>query len=49
MMFILTEDMTLPMVLTDKWTIPMVLIFAISVVLAGLTQNKKKDEEEEEA
>jgi len=49
MMFILTEDMSLPMVLVDKWTIPMVLIFVISVVLAGLTQNKKKDEEEEEA
>lgn len=49
MMFILTEDMSLPMVLVDKWTIPMVLIFAISVVLAGLTQNKKKEEEEEEA
>ena len=47
--FILTEDIRLPMAFVDIWTLPMVLIFIISLVLARLTQNKKKSKEEEEA
>ena len=47
-LFIMTEDMRLPMVLIDRWTLPMVLILLITIVLAGLTKNHKKEEEEDE-
>ena len=47
-LFIMTEDMSLPMILIDRWTLPMVLILIITIVLAVLTKNKKKEEEEDE-
>ncbi len=48
MLFIMTEDIRLPMVLIDKWTIPMVIILIISIILAYLTKNKKKEDNDEE-
>ena len=47
-LFIMTEDMSLPMILIDRWTLPMVFILVITIVLAVLTKNKKKEEEEDE-
>ena len=47
-LFIMTEDIRLPMVLIDKWTIPMVIILIISIILAYLTRNKKKEDNDEE-
>ena len=46
--FIITEDMRLPMTITDKWTLLMVVIFAINAIAAYLTRNRKKQEQEEE-
>ena len=46
--FILTEDMRLPMVWTDRWTIWMIIILLVNAVLAYLTRNKKDDDEEED-
>lgn len=44
--FLLTEDMRLPMVLVDVWTILMVLLFAVQIIFAVLTRRgKRKDEE----
>lgn len=40
--FVLTEDMTGPMVMTDGWTIFMALIFAASLALAYVTRGKKE-------
>lgn len=48
LLFLMTEDIRLPMVLVDKWTLPMVIILIISIILAYLTKNKKKEEDEEE-
>ena len=48
MLFVLTEDMTLPMTLVDKWTLPMALVLLTSAVLVYLTKNKKYEEQEEE-
>ena len=45
LMFIFTEDTTLPMVLTDKWTIIMFIIFLIELPLLFI---KHKEEEEQE-
>jgi len=47
--FILTEDMSLPMILVDKWTLMMVVILAIQVGVAILAKVKKEDAEEEAA
>ena len=44
--FILTEDMSLPMVLTDKWTLLMVVILLVDVVVAVFTKKSTKDAEE---
>ena len=46
--FILTEDMSLPMVLVDKWTILMVAFLAVNVILAILSKKRKKDEDDED-
>ena len=45
--FILTEDMRLPMVLVDKWTILMLIIAVIQVVDAILCRKKKETPEEQ--
>lgn len=47
--FILTEDMRLPMVLVDKWTILMLIIAVIQVVDAILCRKKKETPEEQPA
>lgn len=44
-LFILTEDMSLPMVTLDSWTIPMVLIALVQVFVAITA--RKKDETQE--
>jgi len=41
--FILTEDMTRPMVLVDKWTIVNVLIFIVEIIAITLTFKRKKN------
>jgi len=46
-LFILTEDMTQPMVLTDKWTILTAIFTLIGIVLVIVTRNRKKDDEDE--
>ena len=48
--FILTEDITLPMIMIDKWTLLMVIILAAQIVAAILNKKASKldDEEEEE-
>ena len=43
--FILTEDMTLPMVMTDKWTILMIVIALVQVVVCALSRSSKDDNE----
>ncbi len=45
--FILTEDMTNPMVFTDKWTLLMVVIALVQVLVALLSNKKKKLSDEE--
>ncbi|MBR4462593.1 MAG: hypothetical protein IKS51_08450 [Erysipelotrichaceae bacterium] len=44
--FLLTEDMRLPMVLIDRYTLLMILILLISLALALITRNRKDKEEE---
>ena len=39
-LFILTEDMSLPMQITDKWTIPMALILAVQIGIAVFSKNR---------
>ncbi|MBR2541222.1 MAG: DUF11 domain-containing protein [Mogibacterium sp.] len=47
--FILTEDMSLPMILTDKWTLLMVVLFGGQIASAiGAKRAAKKDDEEDE-
>ena len=48
--FILTEDMSLPMVMVDKWTILMLIMLAVQVVaaIANKKASELDDEEEEE-
>lgn len=46
--FLLTEDITLPMVLVDKWTIVMIVILLINIIIAILSRRKEKENEEEE-
>ena len=43
--FILTEDMTLPMQWVDKWTLLMAVILVVNVILA-IIAHKTKDEDE---
>lgn len=44
--FIITEDMTLPMILIDKWTIMMALILLVQCVNLYLTKKWKEDSED---
>ena len=46
--FIFTEDMTLPMVLTDKYTFLMIVIAIIQIIVAILSKRKKEEEENEQ-
>ena len=46
-LFIMTENIKLPMVLFDKWTIIMLLILLIIIVQAYITRRKDEDKEEE--
>jgi len=46
--FILTEDMTLPMVLIDNWTIVNAIIFIALVVSYKLVFKREKESEEDE-
>ena len=46
--FLLTEDITLPMALVDWWTICHVIIFILQIVFSVIATRKKKDEEEVE-
>lgn len=48
--FLITEDITLPMVLVDKWTILMIIILIINIIITILSRKKeeKKEEIEEE-
>ena len=46
--FILTEDMSNPMVMVDKWTLLMVIILAIQVGVAILAKKKEDDEDDDE-
>jgi hypothetical protein len=48
LLFILTEDMRLPMVWVDKWTIWQAIIFILEIVSARLAFHKKEEEDEEE-
>ena len=45
--FILTEDMTLPMVFVDKWTILMIVMTAIQGGIMIMSRKKYEDEEED--
>ena len=49
--FILTEDMSLPMVMTDKWTLLMAVLFAaqIGTAVANKKASESDDEDEEGA
>ena len=40
--FILTENMNLPMILIDKWTIVMIIILIINIIIAICSRRKEK-------
>ena len=46
--FILTEDMSLPMILTDKWTLCMILLLIIEVVNIWIVKRQSQREEEDD-
>lgn len=46
--FILTEDMSLPMILTDKWTLCMILLLIIEVVNIWIVKKQSQREEEDD-
>jgi hypothetical protein len=46
-LFILTEDMTNPMVFTDQWTIWMAVIALLNVIVAFFSKKKEQDEDED--
>ena len=45
--FIFTEDMTLPMVYTDKWTILMILLLIVEMINIFIIRQQSKGEEED--
>ena len=47
--FILTENMTLPMALVDKWTLLMLALVLVSVVSLLLGRKYHEDDSDEEA
>ena len=46
--FIFTEDMTLPMIFVDKWTLLHVVIALVQVVVMVLCKKKKDENDEDE-
>ena len=46
--FIFTEDMTLPMIFVDKWTILHAVIALVQVVVMVLCKKKKDENDEDE-
>lgn len=46
--FILTEDMTLPMILIDKWTILMVILLLVNVINIFVMRKKSKEEDDDD-
>lgn len=46
--FILTEDMSLPIVLTDKWTFLMILLLIIEIVNIFIIRRQSKGEEDDD-
>lgn len=44
--FLITEDITLPMVLVDKWTILMIIILIINIIITIFSRKKEKEKEE---
>ncbi|MEG0592943.1 MAG: InlB B-repeat-containing protein, partial [Coprobacillus sp.] len=46
--FIITEDMTLPMILTDKWTIAMLILTLVQIVVVCVGRKWKEDKEQQE-
>ena len=46
--FILTEDMSLPMVYTDKWTLLMILLLIIEIVNIFIIRQQSKGEENDD-
>lgn len=46
--FIFTEDMTLPMIFVDKWTILHVVIALVQVVVMVLCKKRKDENDEDE-
>lgn len=46
--FIFTEDMTLPMIFIDKWTILHVIITLVQIVVMVLCKKKKDENDEDE-
>ena len=46
--FILTEDMSLPMVLVDKWTLLMILLLIIEIVNIFIIRQQSKGEESDD-
>lgn len=47
--FILTEDMTLPMIMIDKWTLLMVIMLAVQIIAAVMNKKAAEVEEDEES
>ena len=47
--FILTEDMSQPMVFVDRWTLLMVIIAVIQIVIAVLSMKDKQEPDEDDA
>lgn len=44
--FLLTEDMSLPMALVDEWTLLMIIILIIQIIIMAFCKHKKKEQEE---
>ena len=47
--FILTEDMSLPMQMTDDWTLLMIVILAVEAVIAAASKKTTREGEEKQA
>lgn len=47
LVFLITENMNLPMVWTDRWTFMMIVIFALQILVAAFAKNKDKAVKEE--
>ena len=43
--FLITEDISLPMQLIDKWTLLMVVIFVIEIIIAIFSRHKEEEKE----